>query len=103
MQRQWEAHGWGRPFCPSGAGISETTTLGHGSGQLYMVCVVCPWVNTHASVCTCVCACSGVCMPGHPACEHAPECVCEYTCELPVQVPVGECACVCVMVTNTPV
>lgn len=32
--------------------------------------------QTHASACTRVGACSGVCMPGRPACEHVPLCVC---------------------------
>lgn len=94
MQRQREARGWGRPFCPSGAGISETTTLGHGSSQLYMVCV---GVSLGEYTCFCVHVCVPVqvcaCLGGLPVRTHL--CVCEYTCELPVQVPVGECACVC--------
>lgn len=67
MQRQREAHGWGRPFCPSGAGISETTTLGHGSGQLYMVCV---GVSLGEYTCFCVhmCVCLFRCVHAWASC-----------------------------------
>lgn len=104
---QQEACGWRGFAVPLGLASLRPTTLGHGSGQLYMVCV-------GVSLGDYTCFCTHVC-----PCLRTGAHVCKYICELHVLRPwqvhvpvcmgkdkwVSVCVCMCLSVKgmNTPV